>query len=145
MRDQGPNRYRDAFVGRRRELAEICAGIDGALAARGCLFTISGEPGVGKSRLAHEAAAYAVAKGQRVLWGRCWEHGGAPAYWPWVQVLRRPRPGRRPGRLTAGWIRRRGDRADRPRTARADWRLARTAERFARPAGEGPVSPVRLR
>ena len=24
----------------------------------------------------------------RVLWGRCWEHGGAPPYWPWVQVLR---------------------------------------------------------
>ncbi len=24
----------------------------------------------------------------RVAWGRCWEGGGAPAYWPWVQVLR---------------------------------------------------------
>jgi tetratricopeptide (TPR) repeat protein len=23
-----------------------------------------------------------------VLWGRCWEAGGAPAYWPWVQALR---------------------------------------------------------
>jgi eukaryotic-like serine/threonine-protein kinase len=23
-----------------------------------------------------------------VLWGRCWEGGGAPAYWPWVQCLR---------------------------------------------------------
>src|SRR5579863_10238556 len=39
---------------------------------------------------------------------------------------------------------RRGDRADRPRAARADWRPARTAQRFARPAGEGAVSPVRL-
>jgi eukaryotic-like serine/threonine-protein kinase len=24
----------------------------------------------------------------RVLWGRCWEGGGAPAYFPWVQCLR---------------------------------------------------------
>jgi predicted ATPase len=23
-----------------------------------------------------------------VLWGRCWEAGGAPAYWPWIQSLR---------------------------------------------------------
>src|SRR5215472_13260642 len=24
----------------------------------------------------------------RVLWGRCWEGGGAPAYWPVIQILR---------------------------------------------------------
>ena len=23
-----------------------------------------------------------------MLWGRCWEAGGAPAYWPWVQSIR---------------------------------------------------------
>lgn len=23
-----------------------------------------------------------------VVWGRCWEAGGAPAYWPWTQLLR---------------------------------------------------------
>ena len=27
-------------------------------------------------------------RGTRVLVGRCWEAGGAPAYWPWVQALR---------------------------------------------------------
>ena len=43
---------------------------------------------MGKSRLAQEAAAHARAQGLRVVWGRCWEHGGAPPYWPWVQVLR---------------------------------------------------------
>jgi class 3 adenylate cyclase len=69
-------------------MAEICAGIDGAIAGRGGLFTLAGEPGVGKSRFAQEAASHARAQGLRVIWGRCWEHGGAPAYWPWVQVLR---------------------------------------------------------
>ncbi|MBA3728367.1 MAG: AAA family ATPase, partial [Actinobacteria bacterium] len=46
------------------------------------------EPGIGKSRLAEELAAEARARGGRVLWGRCWEAGGAPPYWPWVQSLR---------------------------------------------------------
>jgi hypothetical protein len=23
-----------------------------------------------------------------VLTGRCWDRGGAPAYWPWVQIVR---------------------------------------------------------
>ena len=34
-----------------------------------------------------------------MLVGRCWEAGGAPAYWPWVQALRALRArGRRPTR-----------------------------------------------
>ena len=45
-------------------------------------------PGIGKSRLAEERIAHARARGARVLVGRCWEAGGAPAYWPWVQSLR---------------------------------------------------------
>jgi tetratricopeptide (TPR) repeat protein len=76
------------FVGRERELALLTAGLDDALAGRGRLFLISGEPGIGKSRLADELAARARGQGARVLWGRCWEVGGAPAYWPWVQSLR---------------------------------------------------------
>jgi predicted ATPase len=88
MADLDPHRGRETFVGRSREVAEIRAGIDGAIAGRGSFFTLAGEPGVGKSRLAQEAAAYARAQGARVVWGRCWEHGGAPAYWPWAQVLR---------------------------------------------------------
>jgi tetratricopeptide (TPR) repeat protein len=76
------------FVGRERELAALTAGLDGALAGRGALFLVSGEPGIGKSRLTDELAARAGAREARVLSGRCWEAGGAPAYWPWVQSLR---------------------------------------------------------
>ena len=56
-------------------------------AGRGGVFLLVGEPGIGKSRLAEELAARARSRGARVLVGRCWEAGGAPAYWPWVQSL----------------------------------------------------------
>ena len=79
---------RSAFVGRERELAELVGGLDHAFAGRGGLFLLVGEPGIGKSRLAEELIAQARARGARVLVGRCWEAGGAPAYWPWVQSLR---------------------------------------------------------
>ena len=55
---------------------------------RGGLFLLVGAAGIGKTRLADEAARAAQARGLKALWGRCWETGGAPAYWPWIQVLR---------------------------------------------------------
>jgi tetratricopeptide (TPR) repeat protein len=79
---------RGAFVGREAEMEQLTAGLDEARVGRGRLFLVSGEPGIGKSRLAEELAARAREGGFRVLWGRCWEEGGAPAYWPWVQCIR---------------------------------------------------------
>jgi eukaryotic-like serine/threonine-protein kinase len=77
-----------SFVGRERELAELRAGLADVTAGHGHLFLLSGEPGIGKTRLADEFGRLAVAQGVRVAWGRCWEGGGAPAYWPWIQVVR---------------------------------------------------------
>ena len=76
------------LVGRDGELAELLAGLDDAASGSGRLFLLAGDPGIGKSRLAGEAAARARDRGIKVVWGRCWEAGGAPAYWPWVQALR---------------------------------------------------------
>jgi tetratricopeptide (TPR) repeat protein len=76
------------LVGRDGELAELLAGLDDAACGSGRLFLLAGDPGIGKSRLAGEAAARARDRGIKVAWGRCWEAGGAPAYWPWVQALR---------------------------------------------------------
>lgn len=49
---------------------------------------VIGEPGIGKTRLADELSARAAQGSVRVAWGRCWESGGAPAFWPWTQILR---------------------------------------------------------
>ncbi len=78
----------DNFIGRKRELAELNAALDDASSGRGRLLLISGEPGIGKTRLAEEVGREAGARGIRTVWGRCWEGGGAPAYWPWIQVIR---------------------------------------------------------
>ncbi|HVR63145.1 MAG TPA: AAA family ATPase, partial [Polyangia bacterium] len=79
---------RRPFVGRDREIDELRSGVDEAAGGRGGLFLIVGAAGMGKTRLADEAARVAEGRGARVLWGRCWETGGAPAYWPWLQILR---------------------------------------------------------
>ena len=79
---------RSLFVGRERELRTLLDALDAALAGRGSLFLIGGEPGIGKSRLADELASHARARGVLVLWGRGWEDAGAPPFWPWVQALR---------------------------------------------------------
>jgi DNA-binding SARP family transcriptional activator/tetratricopeptide (TPR) repeat protein len=83
-----PESGRGAFVGREQELAELSAALEDAVAGRGRLILLVGEPGIGKSRLAEETIRRARARGIRVLVGRCWEASGAPAYWPWVQALR---------------------------------------------------------
>jgi DNA-binding CsgD family transcriptional regulator len=76
------------FVGREGELVALTADLDAAVAGRGGVVLVGGEPGIGKTRLAEELAAQATARGALVLWGRCWEGEGAPAFWPWVQVVR---------------------------------------------------------
>jgi DNA-binding SARP family transcriptional activator len=74
--------------GRGEELGVLEAGLDDALAGRGRLFVVVGDAGTGKTRLADELASSAKERGTRILWGRGWAGGGAPAYWPWTQALR---------------------------------------------------------
>src|SRR5947209_208721 len=78
----------EAFVGRSRELAVLSAAWRQAAAGDARLALVSGEPGIGKTELARAFAQVAAADGALVLWGSAWEDGGAPPYWPWVQVLR---------------------------------------------------------
>lgn len=78
----------DVFVGRKWELAQLAVALREVKAGRGRLFVISGEAGIGKSRLMRELAELATGEAVRSLWGRCWEGEEAPTFWPWVQILR---------------------------------------------------------
>ena len=78
----------DGIVGRARELDALAGWLDAAGNGAGRLVLCSGEPGIGKTRLAQEFAGLALAAGTAVAWGRCVEAEGAPPYWPWRQVFR---------------------------------------------------------
>ncbi len=87
------------LLGRDRELTDLETALDDACQGYGRFYLVSGEPGIGKSSLAAATAELARGKGMAVRWGSAWEGGGAPAFWPWVQVLRGLIRGRDPDEL----------------------------------------------
>lgn len=76
------------FVGRQKEMDQLRAALEETLSGHGRMLTLVGEPGIGKTRTAQELATYSGLRRCQVLWGRCYEGGGAPPYWPWVQAIR---------------------------------------------------------
>ncbi|MDA0158913.1 AAA family ATPase [Solirubrobacter ginsenosidimutans] len=80
--------HETAFVGRASELERLrAAWADVSLQRSRRVVLIAGEPGVGKTRLAHRFAREVLDGGTRVLLGRCWEEPLA-AFEPFAQALR---------------------------------------------------------
>ncbi|MBB2910462.1 DNA-binding SARP family transcriptional activator [Streptosporangium becharense] len=76
------------MIGRQRQLAKLTTlplrmGRNGVATA-----AVSGEPGIGKTRLLEAFHDHCVDLGYLVLWGRCHDAEGVPPLWPWLQVLR---------------------------------------------------------
>ena len=91
------------LVGRSDVLAQLRRAFEDAAGGRGRLVLLTGEAGIGKTSVAAQAAADADGRGARVVWGWGWQGEGAPAWWPWVQVLRSlVAQDPRLGRLAAG-------------------------------------------
>ncbi len=86
-RSGGDGTIHEAPVARDREFRMLVDGLRG----RGPrVVLIDGEPGIGKSFLLDAAVDVVAAESDvRILRGRSPHGGGAPAYWPWVQALRR--------------------------------------------------------
>jgi DNA-binding NarL/FixJ family response regulator len=79
---------RNALVGREAELSHLVSVLDSAVAGRPVVTLISGDAGVGKTRLVTELAARAREKEFTVLSGRCAELGDAVPYLPLADALR---------------------------------------------------------
>ncbi len=76
-----------SLVGRARELSVVRADLDRAVSGSGRLVLISGEPGIGKSRLCEELAALARTNGMAILSGRCLDDEQAVPFLPFVEML----------------------------------------------------------
>lgn len=74
------------FVGRTRQRAQLVSALPPSSEP---LRIVSGEAGIGKSRLVAEVVAEAAKRGTTSVWGLCRDPGDAtPPFWPWVQVVR---------------------------------------------------------
>jgi predicted ATPase/DNA-binding winged helix-turn-helix (wHTH) protein len=75
------------FVGRHSEIRRLLDAAETAHHGKAQVMIVTGRPGLGKTRLAEELSAL-VKSNFRVVWGRCWEGGGSPPFWPWDEVRR---------------------------------------------------------
>jgi class 3 adenylate cyclase len=73
-RDGLAGRADAALVGRRWEMAALDAMVERAIGGRGGVVNVAGASGIGKSRLAREAAALATGRGVEVFWTFCESH-----------------------------------------------------------------------
>lgn len=78
---------RGGFFGRQKELEVTQALVDAALDGHGAVLDISGDPGVGKSRLVTELSAYAGEHGMTTLRGAAVSYGRSLPYLPWIGIL----------------------------------------------------------
>src|SRR5437773_11868348 len=77
----------ETFVGRGAEMGRLRARLEDLVAGRGGVVTLSGEAGIGKTRMAQEVAALAAESGAQVFAGQCLEGHWSPPYRPWTTAL----------------------------------------------------------
>ena len=76
------------LVGRRWEMAALDAMVDRTIGGRGGVVNVVGPPGIGKSRVAREAAALAAGRGVEVFWAFCESHARDISFGVVTRLLR---------------------------------------------------------
>lgn len=79
---------RSALLGRDRLMRETAVLLEEVAQGGSRVLLLSGEAGIGKTRALEQLAELAESRAFRVFHGRCVESEGAPAFWPWIQILR---------------------------------------------------------
>ncbi|TDC92727.1 BTAD domain-containing putative transcriptional regulator [Actinomadura sp. 7K507] len=83
-----PREEHSDFVGRDRELARLDEAARDAAGGGGGVVLVGGDAGMGKTALAERFARTLAERGWTCAWGRALETAGAPAAWPWAELLR---------------------------------------------------------
>jgi predicted ATPase len=117
------------FIGRAKEFHMLRDALPNADRKSGGFVAITGEPGIGKTRLMEEIAELAVIEGRRVLWSQMLEDPGAPPYLSWTLVLRDYAQQCDDDTLRRHRIRRRGHRGRSPGNTRSARRRRANRER----------------
>ena len=78
-----------SFIGRKRELAALWDQLRTAAEGRLAVAMVTGEPGIGKTRLLAEMEAQAAGMGVATLRGGAFEAEGMPPYLPFLEALGR--------------------------------------------------------
>jgi class 3 adenylate cyclase len=80
--------HRSPLIGREAELARAAQAAEQAREGRGRVLVISGEPGIGKTRLSRELAVAARAMGFQTLAASAFDSDGMPPYYPFTEAMR---------------------------------------------------------
>lgn len=75
------------LIGREPEFAQLQRALEEALAGRGSLVMVGGEPGIGKTHLTGAILREAKRRGAFAATGHCYEMEGAPPYVPFIEML----------------------------------------------------------
>jgi tetratricopeptide (TPR) repeat protein len=81
-------RWAQALVDREQEIEILRARLDAALRGEGGLVFITGEAGIGKTRLAYELRSYAKLRGAQCLMSKGGEREGTVPYQPWSDIIK---------------------------------------------------------
>src|SRR5215207_3186004 len=87
-RDGAVGRTEASLVGRRWEMAALDAIVNRTIGGRGGVVNVVGPPGIGKSRVAREAAALASGRGVEVIWTFCESHARDIPFYAVTRLLR---------------------------------------------------------
>ena len=98
-----PTRHPSLLVGREDLRATLVAEVATAADGRGGLALLTGEAGIGKTRLLGEAEREATNRGMRVVRAAGWDDPGVPSFWVWTQVVRALADGRDADTLRSVW------------------------------------------
>ncbi len=86
-REGGDSRAEASLLGRRWEMAALDAIMERAIGGCGGVVGVQGPPGIGKSRVAREAAAAAITRGVDVFWAFCESHAADHSFQAVVELL----------------------------------------------------------